>query len=137
LLGLSRSVAHDYGRLNITSNSISPGPIWGDLSLPQPVENMGWEARLSPLGRSATYEDIAKILLTDVVAIFQSRSEQGQRGLGNRSLLISPILKNSFDKLNKIKKREYYRPFACSVLQENAKENEKNEWIIYKINIYL
>lgn len=71
---------------------------------------------------NVTHEDIAKILLTDVVAIFQSRSEQGQRGLGNRSLLISPILKNSFDKLNKIKKREYYRPFACSVLQEDAKE---------------
>jgi len=69
-----------------------------------------------------TYENIAKILLTDVVAIFQSRSEQGQRGLGNRSLLISPILKNSFNKLNKIKNREYYRPFACSVLKEDAQE---------------
>lgn len=62
LLGLSRSVAHDYGRFNITSNSISPGPIWGG-DLPQPVENMGWEAQLSPLGRSANFEDISKVAL--------------------------------------------------------------------------
>jgi len=66
--------------------------------------------------------EVAKILLNDVVAIFQSRSEQGQRGLGNRSLLMSPINPKANDKLNEIKKREWYRPFACSVLYEKTKE---------------
>jgi predicted NodU family carbamoyl transferase len=64
--------------------------------------------------------EIAKILKNDVVAIFQSRSEQGQRGLGNRSLLISPINSKSFEKLNSIKKREWFRPFALSVKQEES-----------------
>ena len=67
-------------------------------------------------------EEVVKILLEDPVAIFQSRSEQGQRGLGNRSLLMSPLHKNSQEKLNKIKKREWFRPFACSILKEKTKE---------------
>jgi carbamoyltransferase len=69
-----------------------------------------------------SYSDVAKILLEDPVAIFQSRSEQGQRGLGNRSLLINPHKEDSYKKLNDIKNREWYRPFACSVLKEDAKE---------------
>jgi predicted NodU family carbamoyl transferase len=69
-----------------------------------------------------TPDEVAEILLKEPVAIFQSRSEQGQRGLGNRSLLMSPLHKDSHDRLNKIKKREWFRPFACSVLKEKAKE---------------
>ena len=65
---------------------------------------------------------ISWTLLDEPVAIFQSRSEQGQRGLGNRSLLMSPINKKAHNKLNQIKKREWFRPFACSVLKEKAKE---------------
>jgi len=67
--------------------------------------------------------DVAKILQEDPVAIFQSRSEQGQRGLGNRSLLMNPIHKDAQKKLNEIKKREWFRPFACSILNE-----ESNNW---------
>ena len=65
-------------------------------------------------------EDVAKILLEYPVAIFQSRSEQGQRGLGNRSLLMNPMHEECQDKLNTIKKREWFRPFACSILLEAA-----------------
>ncbi len=71
---------------------------------------------------SVTPDEVAEVLLEEPVAIFQSRSEQGQRGLGNRSLLMSPIHKKAYDKINAIKKREWFRPFACSVLKEKAKE---------------
>ena len=67
-------------------------------------------------------DEISKILLEEPVAIFQSRSEQGQRGLGNRSLLMSPLHKQAHDELNEIKKREWFRPFACSILEEKADE---------------
>ena len=67
-------------------------------------------------------DEISKILLEDPVAIFQSRSEQGQRGLGNRALLMSPLHKQAHDKLNEIKKREWFRPLACSILEEKADE---------------
>ncbi len=66
--------------------------------------------------------EVAKILLKEPVAIFQSRSEQGQRGLGNRSLLMNPLDKNCMDKINKIKKREWFRPFAGTVLAEHKNE---------------
>ena len=35
---------------------------------------------------------------------------------------MSPINKKAHSKLNQIKKREWFRPFACSVLKEKAKE---------------
>lgn len=71
----------------------------------------------------SSYEEVANILKEDPVAIFQSRSEQGQRGLGNRSLLMNPFNKNAQEKLNAIKKREYFRPFALAITEE-----ESNNW---------
>lgn len=68
------------------------------------------------------YADVAKILHKDPVAIFQSRSEQGQRALGNRSLLANINAEGIEDKINRIKKREWYRPFATSILEEDAPE---------------
>jgi carbamoyltransferase len=65
------------------------------------------------------YNDVAKILLKEPVAIFQSKSEQGQRALGNRSLLMNPLDKDCIAKVNKIKKREWFRPFAGTVLDES------------------
>tara|TARA_R110000803_G_scaffold164758_2_gene228409 strand:+ start:3147 stop:4484 length:1338 start_codon:yes stop_codon:yes gene_type:complete len=63
-------------------------------------------------------EEVARILQKDVVAIMQGKSEQGQRGLGFRSLLANPLSEDSIKKLNLIKKREWFRPFACSILHE-------------------
>tara|TARA_R110000744_G_scaffold120576_2_gene224640 strand:+ start:3196 stop:4599 length:1404 start_codon:yes stop_codon:yes gene_type:complete len=67
-----------------------------------------------------TYHDVCKIMQKEPVAIFQSLSEQGQRGLGNRSLLIDIKAPNALKKINKIKKREWFRPFSCSILEDEA-----------------
>jgi carbamoyltransferase len=69
-----------------------------------------------------TYDDVSKILINDPVALFQGKSEQGQRGLGNRSLLMNVNNKYCFEKINDIKKREWFRPFACSILNEDLKK---------------
>jgi carbamoyltransferase len=69
-----------------------------------------------------TLTDVCKILYNDPIAIFQGRSEQGQRALGNRSLLMNPTHVNAIEKVNNIKKREWYRPFACSILNEKFEE---------------
>ena len=66
------------------------------------------------------HEAVEQILNQQVVAIFQNSSEYGPRGLGNRSLLFDPRNKNGKDIVNKIKKREWFRPFAGTVLLENA-----------------
>lgn len=68
-------------------------------------------------------EECVKILqLHQLVAIFQGGSEIGPRALGNRSLMFDPTHPNCKDIVNTIKKREEFRPFAGSILLEDAPE---------------
>ena len=54
-----------------------------------------------------------------IVGWFQGRTEWGPRALGNRSILANPCLPKMKKILNtKIKKREPFRPFAPSILEE-------------------
>ena len=62
------------------------------------------------------------LLNQEILAIFQGKSEMGPRALGNRSLLFDPRNKEGKTIVNKVKKREWYRPFAGSVLLEHAHE---------------
>lgn len=57
-----------------------------------------------------------------VIGWYQGRSEWGPRALGNRSILANPLVVNMKEIINlKVKKRESFRPFAPSVLQEDVK----------------
>ena len=68
-------------------------------------------------------ENIAEIIsLGNIVAIAQGRSEIGPRALGNRSILFDPRNPKGKEIVNQVKKREYFRPFAGTVLKEYAKE---------------
>jgi carbamoyltransferase len=59
----------------------------------------------------------------NVVGWFQGRMEWGPRALGNRSILAHPGFPNMKDILNaRIKHREWFRPFAPSVLSERQSE---------------
>lgn len=56
-----------------------------------------------------------------IVGWFQGKSEWGPRALGNRSILADPRRKDMKDILNlRIKKREDFRPFAPSILEERV-----------------
>ncbi len=58
-----------------------------------------------------------------VVGWFQGRTEWGPRALGNRSIIADPRKKEMQDILNeRVKRREWFRPFAPSVLEEKAAE---------------
>ena len=71
--------------------------------------------------QKVSYGDIVNLLLQkNIVALFQGRSEAGQRALGNRSLLFDPRVPNGKDLVNQIKKRENFRPFAGTILSEEA-----------------
>tara|TARA_B100000959_G_scaffold270404_1_gene317193 strand:- start:62 stop:1894 length:1833 start_codon:yes stop_codon:yes gene_type:complete len=63
------------------------------------------------------------ILQGNIVALFQGKSESGPRALGNRSILFDPRTLDGKDHVNKVKRREYFRPFAGSILHEHA-----NDW---------
>lgn len=58
----------------------------------------------------------------NIVAIFQGQSENGPRALGNRSLIFDPTFEDGKDFVNTVKRREYFRPFAGSILEEDARE---------------
>ncbi len=55
-----------------------------------------------------------------IVGMFQGAGEWGPRALGNRSILFDPTNLEAKQIVNNVKKREYYRPFAGSVMLEHA-----------------
>jgi carbamoyltransferase len=57
-----------------------------------------------------------------VIAWYEGRSEIGPRALGHRSILANPMDLNNWLKVNEIKNREFWRPFAPVVLEEYAEE---------------
>lgn len=56
------------------------------------------------------------------VGWFWGRSEYGPRALGARSILSRPSPRSMKDTMNKIKRREEFRPFAGSILQDHVHE---------------
>jgi carbamoyltransferase len=57
---------------------------------------------------------------TGIVGVASGRAEFGPRALGNRSLLADPRGKEIKDKVNEIKRRQKFRPFAPVILEEYA-----------------
>ena len=58
----------------------------------------------------------------NIVAVFGGGSESGRRALGNRSILADPRSPTMKDKVNEnVKHRQWYRPFAPSILREEVK----------------
>ena len=72
-------------------------------------------------GKTTSIKDIAKLLYENKsVAVYTGLAEAGQRALGNRSILFNALNPDAKNLVNKIKKREWYRPFAAMVLEEDA-----------------
>ena len=66
----------------------------------------------------ATHKTVVDLIQNkNIVALFQGRSEAGPRALGNRSFLYDPRDPDGKDHVNTIKKREFFRPFAGSILK--------------------
>jgi len=60
------------------------------------------------------------ILKDGIVAVASGRAEYGPRALGNRSILADPRDPLIKDKVNLIKQRELFRPFAPVIMAEHA-----------------
>ena len=65
---------------------------------------------------------LKELLKGNLVGVANGRAEYGPRALGNRSLLADPRGKDIKSKMNEIKNRQEFRPFAPSVLEEHAHE---------------
>ena len=73
------------------------------------------------LGGEYPVNSIVTSLIRDkIVAVASGRAEYGPRALGNRSILADPTNADIKDKVNLIKQRELFRPFAPVVMEEYA-----------------
>lgn len=71
------------------------------------------------IGNDCDINDITRYLKDQkTVAVFNGLAEAGPRALGNRSILFDPKNPKAKEIVNKIKKREWYRPFAGIILEE-------------------
>ncbi len=63
---------------------------------------------------------LAVLLCDRIVGVANGRAEFGPRALGNRSLLADPRGLDIKDRVNEIKRRQKFRPFAPVILEEYA-----------------
>ena len=89
----------------------------------------------------ATHETVVDLIQKkNIVALFQGRSEAGPRALGNRSFLYDPTDPNGKDHVNTVKKREFFRPFAGTILKEHVHEwfdlrgMDETPFMMYAVN---
>lgn len=118
-IGLARHAWYQYSKSQdikpLTSVYLGNPPDYSQLQ--QLVKNN------SMTMQDADADTIAKIISDgNIVALYQGRSEGGPRALGNRSILFDPRNPNGKEIVNRVKRREWFRPFAGSVLVEDAAE---------------
>ena len=75
---------------------------------------------LSVIERSAVAEAVEALQRGEVIAWFAGRAEVGARALGARSILADPRRAEMHEVVNRIKRREMFRPLAPSVLAEEV-----------------
>ena len=67
-------------------------------------------------------EALQELLTTGIVGVANGRAEFGPRAFGHRSLLADPRGADIKDRVNEIKRRQKFRPFAPAVLAEKTSE---------------
>jgi len=71
-------------------------------------------------GEYPVEEAIKELQATGICGVASGRAEYGPRAFGNRSLLADPRGSDIKDRVNAIKRRQKFRPFAPVVLAEHA-----------------
>ena len=87
-------------------------------------------------------DEVVDLLVEGKVGgFFQGRPEMGSRALGNRSIIADPRISNGKDLVNRIKNREWYRPFAASILLEEVRDwfemgnLKESPWMLYAVPV--
>jgi carbamoyltransferase len=83
-----------------------PGPYLGhNIDQPYPIEDL-----------------VQELLTNGIVGVANGKAEFGPRALGNRSLLADPRGTDIKHRVNEIKQRQQFRPFAPAILAEYASD---------------
>jgi carbamoyltransferase len=124
-LGAAMAVVHDLfdrPRRDVDPDSAEIaylGRAFDGASVDRAIAAAGDAVRVEPVDdpAAAAAEDLAA---DNVVAWFEGRSEIGPRALGRRSILADARAEANWRRVNRLKKREEWRPFAPAVLTEKA-----------------
>jgi carbamoyltransferase len=89
-----------------------------------------------------TVDQMTDLLIQgNIVTLFQGPAEGGPRALGNRSILLDPRIPDGKEIVNRVKRREWFRPFAGSCLEEHADEwfdmagLESSPFMMYAVDV--
>ncbi|MFO0745648.1 MAG: carbamoyltransferase C-terminal domain-containing protein [Myxococcota bacterium] len=106
------------------------GNSWSDAEIAVALEKAGILAGATHHGEDALCAETARhIAQGKVVGWFQGRMEWGPRALGARSIVAHPGHPQMKDILNaRIKHREWFRPFAPSILEERTGDYFDETW---------
>jgi len=91
--------------------------------------------------RDVSDDDVIDLLESQhIVSVYGGGSESGRRALGNRSILADPRSLEMKDMINeKVKHRQWFRPFAPSILREEVKnwfeKDVSSPYMEYVINV--
>ena len=128
-LGASRYLWHhilDNPRIKWVDNTTSYlGPTYDKEDILKALNklNCNWS-------KTSDKDVIDLICNQNIISVFGGGSESGRRALGNRSILADPRNKNMKDIINeKVKHRQWFRPFAPSILRE-----EVSNWFEKDVN---
>jgi carbamoyltransferase len=124
-LGAALLVSYEAGASTDTSQQLQHVYLGTDIGDDTAVADQlrAWQAFIA-FEKSPDIARQAAHLMAEgaVIGWMQGRSEFGPRALGNRSILADPRPADNKDRINQmVKKREGYRPFAPSVLEEDVR----------------
>jgi carbamoyltransferase len=86
----------------------------------QPIDWSGPYLGYNIKGEYPVEKIIQELLENGICGVANGRAEFGPRALGNRSLLADPRGANIRHRVNEIKQRQQFRPFAPAILAEHA-----------------
>jgi carbamoyltransferase len=113
---------HELGNPRVEWDNNSPtylGEVYGTESVESAIENVKDKIIVEKCDDDKVVDLLDK---QNIISVFGGGSESGRRALGNRSILADPRSPDMKDMINeKVKHRQWFRPFAPSVLREEVK----------------
>jgi carbamoyltransferase len=119
-----------YDDMKYIDSKRYPGPnkhiYWGneytDDEIKQAIDKFEFSDEINITQHKDMADIVSDLLIQHKIgARFDGRMEFGARALGNRSIMANPSSSTTIHRLNKaIKQRDFWMPFAASVLEEKA-----------------
>ncbi len=116
------TISGDWGNVWIMPNPGDAGSSVGAVAA-YFGEQVNWPGAYlgTNMGNCYPVEETINVLKTEkIVGVASGRAEFGPRALGHRSLLADPRGPEIKDKVNEIKRRQKFRPFAPAILEEHV-----------------